>query len=153
MASWEPVDIDRDEIADEDVTWDDDIMKDLVSRFERLRQVIRNLNRSRDEATREEASTFVDATRHNVEELVADQIYDKLTILLNNARKKFGIQKGRPIDPIRNYDNFKLADDGTLTYVYKRMVIDLGNINERLKAPWEIRKLGVAKLRFYQHNR
>ena len=153
MASWQPVDIDRDEIADEDVTWDDDIMKDLVSRFERLRQVIRNLNRSPDEATREEASTFVDATRHNVEELVADQIYDKLTILLNNARKKFGIQKGRPIDPIKNYDNFKLADDGTLTYVYKRMVIDLGNINERLKAPWEIRKLGVAKLRFYQHNR
>ena len=27
------------------------------------------------------------------------------------------------------------------------MVIDLGNINERLKTPWEIRKLGVAKLR------
>ena len=27
------------------------------------------------------------------------------------------------------------------------MVIDFGNINNRLKAPWEIRKLGVAKLR------
>ena len=27
------------------------------------------------------------------------------------------------------------------------MVIDLGNINNRLKAPWEIRKLGVSKLR------
>ena len=26
-------------------------------------------------------------------------------------------------------------------------MIDLGNINNRLKAPWEIRKLGVAKLR------
>ena len=74
-------------------------------------------------------------------------MYDKLTILLNNIRKKFGIQKGRPIDPLRKYDNFKLSDDGELTYVYKRTVIDLGNINERLKAPWEIRKLGVAKLR------
>ena len=49
--------------------------------------------------------------------------------------------------PLRKYDNFKLADDGELTYVYKRTVIDLGNINERLKAPWEIHKLGVANLR------
>ena len=31
--------------------------------------------------------------------------------------------------------------------MYKRTVIDLGNINERLKAHWEIRKLGVAELR------
>ena len=29
MASWEPVDIDHDEIADEDVKWDDDVMNDL----------------------------------------------------------------------------------------------------------------------------
>ena len=122
-------------------------MKDLVSRFERLRQDIKNLNRSRDEATREEASTFVDATRHNVEELVADQIYDKITILLNNTRKKFNIQKGRPIDPIRNYDNFKLSDDGVLTYIYKRTVIELGNISERLIPPWEMRRLGVTKLK------
>ena len=31
--------------------------------------------------------------------------------------------------------------------MYKRTVIDFGNINNRLKAPWEIRRLGVAKLR------
>ena len=37
MTSWETVDIDRDEIADEDVKWDDDVMKDLESRFEDLR--------------------------------------------------------------------------------------------------------------------
>ena len=86
-------------------------------------------------------------TRHDIEELVANEIYDKLTILLNDTRKIFGIQKGRPIDPLRKYDNFKLSEDGELTYVYKRTVIDLGNINERLKAPWEICKLGVAKLR------
>ena len=89
----------------------------------------------------------MDATRHDIEELVANEMYDKLTILLNNTRKKFGMQKGRPIDPLRKYDNFKLSDDGELTYVYKRTVIDLGNIYERLKAPWEIHKLGVAKLR------
>ena len=34
-----------------------------------------------------------------------------------------------------------------MSYVYKKTVIDFGNINNRLKAPWEIRKLGVAKLR------
>ena len=38
MATWEPVDIDHDEISDEDVKWDDDVMKDLESRFEELRQ-------------------------------------------------------------------------------------------------------------------
>ena len=86
-------------------------------------------------------------TRNDIEELVANEIYDKLTILLNNARKKFGIQKVKPIDPIRGYNYFKLADDGELTHVYKRTVIDLGNINERLKAPSEICKLGVTKLR------
>ena len=33
MVSWEPVDIDRDEITDEDVKWDDDVMKDLEIRL------------------------------------------------------------------------------------------------------------------------
>ena len=58
MASWEPVDIDRDEISDEDVKWDDDVMKDLESRFEELRQYNRNFNESCNEATREDASIF-----------------------------------------------------------------------------------------------
>ena len=146
MASWEPVDIDHDEISDEDVKWDDDVMKDLESRFQELRQYNRNFNKSRDEATREETSIYVNATRHDIEELVADQIYDKLTILLNNT-KKFDIHKGRPIDPIRNYDNFKLADDGKLSYIYRRNVTDLGNINERLIPPWQMRRLGVNKLK------
>ena len=67
--------------------------------------------------------------------------------MFNNNRKRFGIRKGEPIDPIRNYDNFKLADDGTLSYVYKRTVIDLGNINERLMPSWEIHRIGVSKLK------
>ena len=80
--------------------------------------------------------------------MVANQIYDRLTIFFNNDRKRFGIQGGEPIiDPMREYQNFKLTKNGKLSYVYKRTVIDLGNINNRLKAPWEIRKLGVAKLR------
>ena len=44
MSSWEPVDIGRDEIADEDVKWDDDLMKDLESRFEELRQYNKRFN-------------------------------------------------------------------------------------------------------------
>ena len=44
MSLWEPVDIDRDEISDEDVKWDDDVMKDLESRFEELRQYNRKFN-------------------------------------------------------------------------------------------------------------
>ena len=92
--------------------------------------------------------SFFDATRHDIEELVANEMYDKLTILLNNTRKRFGIQEGAPIlEPLRNYNNFKLADDGEISHVYKRMVIDLGNINERLKPPWEICRLGVTKLK------
>ena len=88
------------------------------------------------------------ALKHDTIELVANQIYDRLTIFFNNDRKRFGIQEGKPtIDPIREYRNFKLTKNGKLSYVYKKTVIDFGNINNRLKAPWEIRKLGVAKLR------
>ena len=147
MDSWEPVDVDLDGTEDEEYEWNDDVMKNLESRFEELRQYNKKFNDSRYKDVREETSIFIDSTRHDIEELVANEICDKLTVLLNNTRKKFGIQKGRPIDPLRKYDNFKLADDGELAYVYKRTVIDLGNMNDRLKAPWEICKLGVAKLR------
>ena len=59
-----------------------------------------------------------------------------------------GIHKGEPIiKPIRNYDNFKLADDGALTYVDKRTVLGLGNINEGLITPWEIHRFGVKRLK------
>ena len=89
-----------------------------------------------------------DMLKRGTVELAANQIYDKLTIFFNNDRKRFGIQGGEPIiDPIREYQNFKLTKNGTLSYKYKRTVIDFGNINNRLKAPWEIRRLGVTKLR------
>ena len=89
-----------------------------------------------------------DALKRDTIELVANQIYDKLTIFFNNDRKRFGIQGGEPIiEPIREYDYFKLTNNGKLSYKYKRTVIDFGNINNRLKAPWEIRRLGLAKLR------
>ena len=80
--------------------------------------------------------------------MIANQIYDRLTISFDNTRKRLGIHMGEPIiKPIRNYDNFKLADDGALTYVDKRTVIDLGNINEGLITPWEIHRFGVKRLK------
>ena len=85
-----------------------------------------------------------DAFKRGTIELVANQIYDRLTISFDDTRKRLGIHNGEPIlKPIRNYDNFKLSDDGELTFVDKRTVIDLGNINEGLRTPWDIQKLGV----------
>ena len=148
MATWEPEGIDYDKIGEEDDNWDDDVIKDLEVRFNKLREYNETLNESTDEATIEMTEKVKDVLKKDTIELVANQIYDKLTIFFNNDRKRFGIQGGEPIiDPIREYRNFKLTKDGKLSYKYKRTVIDLGNINDRLKAPWEIRKLGFAKLR------
>ena len=147
MSSWEPVDIDHDGTGDEEYEWDDDAMNDLEMRFEELRQFNKKFNESSDKDTTEEMSIFIDSTRRGIEELVADQIYDKLTTLFSNTRKKLGIKGVRPIDPIRKYDNFKLADDGALSFIYKKTVIDLGNINKRIKSPSEMRKVGVTKLK------
>ena len=148
MATWEPVDIDHDDMGEEYDMWNDDVIKNLEVRFNKLREFNETLNESTDEDTIEMTEKNKNVLKRGTIELVAYQIYDKLTILLNSSRKRLGIQKGEPIvDPIRNYDNFKLADDGEITYVYKRTVIYLGNINERLKAPWEIRKIGVKKLK------
>ena len=148
MATWEPDKIDYDKIGDEDYKWDDDVIKDLELRFNKLRKFNETLNESTDEETIEMTEKTKDAFKRDTIELVANQIYDKLTIFFNNDRKRFGIQGGKPvIDPMREYQNFKLTKNGKLSYVYKKTVIDFGNINNRLKAPWEIRKLGVSKLK------
>ena len=148
MDSCEPVDIDRDGLGEGYDKWDDDIVKDLELRFNKLREFDETLNESTDEDTIEKTDKAKNELKHDTIELVANQIYDRLTIFFNNNRKRFGIQGGKPIiEPIREYRNFKLTKYGKLSYVYKKTVIDFGNINNRLKAPWEIRKLGVAKLR------
>ena len=148
MATWEPDEIDYDKIGDEDYKWDDDVMKDLELRFNKLRKFNETLNESTDVDTIEITDKAKNALKKDTIELVANQIYNKLTIFFNNDRKRFGIQGGKPIiDPIREYQNFKLTKNGKLSYKYKRIVIDFGNINNRLKAPWEIRRLGVTKLR------
>ena len=148
MAIWEPEGIDYDKIGDEDYKWDNDVIKDLELRFNKLREFNETLNESTDVDTIEITEKSLNTLKHDTIELAANQIYDKLTIFFNNDRKRFGIQGGEPIiGPVREYRNFKLTKNGKLSYKYKRTVIDFGNINDRLKAPWEIRRLGVAKLR------
>ena len=148
MATWEPEGIDYDKIGDEDYKWDDDVIKDLELRFNKLRKFNETLNESTNEDTIEITEKATNALKRDTIELVANQIYDRLTIFFNNDRKRFGIQGGEPIiDPMREYQNFKLNKNGKLSYVYKRTVIDFGNINDRLKSPWEIHRLGVAELR------
>ena len=150
MATWEPdIDpFDRDEIEEDDNKWNDDVIKDLELRFNKLRNFNETLNESKDEETIEMTVNSMKELKKDTIELAANQIYDKLTIFFNNDRKRFGIQGGKPItEPVREYRNFKLAKNGKLSYKYKKTVIDFGNINDRLKAPWVIRRLGVTKLR------
>ena len=48
------------------------------------------------------------------------------------------------MDPVRDYDNFKLDDEGNLKFECKNERIDIGNINEDLNSPSKmIKKLGV----------
>ena len=151
MATWDPegIDIaDRDGLGDEDDSWDEYAMNDLQKRYEELRQLNIKYNKSQDKTTREETLVFIDSTRNDIEELVANQIYDKLTTMFNKARERLGIENCTPIEePSIRYNSFKLADDGSLTFVYKRTVIDLSNINERIKSPSELRILSVSKLK------
>ena len=123
-------------------------MKDLQIRFNKLGQFNRTLYGSHADDLIDITTKNRDVLKHDNIELIANQIYDKLTISFNGTSKRLGIKKGIPMaEPIRKYNNFDLEDDGTLSYVSKKTLIDLGNINERLKSPWEIRKLGVFKLR------
>ena len=150
MATWEPdIDpFDRDKIGEEDDRWDDTFTHDLETRLNKLRQFNKTLNESTDEDTIEMTEKVKDILKKDTIELVANQIYDKVTKFFNDRRKRFGIKGGMLIaEPIRNYDNFKLKADGTLSYKYKKTVIYLGNIDKGLKSLTEIRRLGIVKLR------
>ena len=76
MATWEPVDTDYDKIGDEDYKWDDDIIKDLELRFNKLR----DFDESTDEDTIGMTEKNKDVLKCDTIELAANQIYDRLTI-------------------------------------------------------------------------
>ena len=150
MATWEPdIDpFDRDEIGEEDYRWDDTFTNKLETRLNKLRQFNKTLDESRDETLIDITEKTKNALKQDTIELISNEIYDKLTKLFNDRRKRLGIKGGMPIiDPIRDYSKFKLKNDGTLSYKYKTTVIYLGNIDKGLKSITEISKLGVNRLR------
>ena len=151
MALWKPVNVsqfDRDDIEDLPNEWDDAFKSDLEMRYRKLRGFDETSSEGTDEDNIEMTDKAKDRFKHGTIELIANRIYDRLTHLFNKVKERLGIKEGEPIvEPIANYGSLKLADDGELTYVYKRTVIDLGNINGRLETSWEIRKLGVNKLK------
>ena len=105
MASWEPVDIDRDGTGEEYDNWDDDVMNDIVIRFDKLRQFNKTLDESREEDLIHMKTT--------TKELVANQIYDRITKLFNERRKRFGIKgDANIVEPIRDYDSFDMDENG-----------------------------------------
>ena len=90
MALWEPIDVshlDRDDIEDLHSDWDDAFTSNLEIRFNKLRGFDKTLNESTDEDTIEMTEKAKNRFKRGTIELIANQIYDKLTILFNNARK------------------------------------------------------------------
>ena len=121
MASWEPVDTDYDEIGEKDDRWNDDIVKDLELRFNKLRSFNETLSETHDKNLIDMTIKTKEALNIDAIELIANEIYDKLTKLFNDRRKRLGIKGGKPInEPIRDYSKFKLKTDGTLSYKYKK---------------------------------
>ena len=150
MATWEPdIDpFDRGEIEEEDARWDDTFTNKLEARLNKLRQFNKTLDESHDENLIDTTIKTKNALKKDTIELIANEIYDKLTKLFNDRRKRLGIKGSTPIaDPIRDYSKFKLKTDGTISYKYKKTVIYLGNIDKGLKSITEISKLGVNRLR------
>ena len=97
MATWEPIDIthfDRDDIEGVYGDWGDDFKNDLELRFNKLRKFDETLNESTDEDTIEMTEKTKDVFKRGTIELIANQIYDKLTISFDNVRKRFGIENG-----------------------------------------------------------
>ena len=148
MALWKPVDVDLDGTGDEEYEWDDYVKSDLEGWFEELRKFNTTLNRSYNKEIIDTTTNAKKVLEGDITELVANQIYDKLTIYFNDTRKRLDIRKGKPIaEPIRNYDSFVLEDDGEISFTSDDAIIDLGNINGKLKSTSYIRSLGVATLK------
>ena len=80
MASFEPVDIDRDGMGEGYNKWDDNVLKVLEIRFNKLREFDETLNESTDEDTIDITEKTKNALKHDTIELAANKIYDRLTI-------------------------------------------------------------------------
>ena len=87
MTSWEPVDIDHDGTGDAYGEWGDAFKSNLEIRNNKLREFNETLNESTNEDLIEMTEKTKDAFKRGTIELIANQIYDRLTLLLNNVRK------------------------------------------------------------------
>ena len=64
------------------------------------------MNESTNEDTIEMTEKAKDKFKGGTIELIANQIYDRLTSSFDSVRNRLGIHKGEPIvKPIRNYNN------------------------------------------------
>ena len=72
MATWEPVDIDYDKIEDENYKWDDDVIKDLELRFNKLREF--------DESTDEDTIGMTEKTKDELKHDTINWLQIKYTI-------------------------------------------------------------------------
>ena len=87
----EPVDIDatgRDETGKEDDNWDDDKMNELEASLEELRQFSARLETCSDKDKKKNIMLEKRKLKEDMIELVANQIYDKMTELFNDTRKR-----------------------------------------------------------------
>ena len=95
MASWEPVDIDptgRDEIGKEDDNWDK--MNELETKLKELRRFNAKLEESPDKDVEKNITLEKREMKEDTIELIANQMYDKITKLFNDRRKILGIKGG-----------------------------------------------------------
>ena len=87
MDSFEPLDIDHDGLGERYDKWDDNVVKYLELRFNKLREFYETLNESTNEDTIEMTIKSEDALKHDTIELAANQTYDKLTIFPITIKK------------------------------------------------------------------
>ena len=100
--------------------WGDDLMNDLEIRFNELRRFNRTLEESPDKDDVENITLDQNKMKEDTIELVANQIYDIITKLINERRERLGIKNGAyMVEPIRDYNNFDLDDNGNLTFVVR----------------------------------
>ena len=91
MALWKPIDVsqfDRDDIEYLHDEWDDAFESNLEIRYNKIREFSKTLNESIDEDTIEMTEKAKNVFKHCTIELIANKIYDRLTILFNNTRKR-----------------------------------------------------------------
>ena len=100
MASWEPdIDpFDRDEIGEGDDRWDEDFTHNLETKLNKLRQFNSTLSETHDKDLRDITINTKEVLKRDTIELIANEIYDKLTKLFNDRRKRLGIKGGKPIN-------------------------------------------------------